>query len=219
MSIKKIKQNILRNLGNIFIVRAVNILCLSLKINEVNRKAIDELQNENKNIVAAFWHGTMIIPWFLLRSFNMVGLTSKSKDGNLLAKVLKYWKYRVIRGSSSEGGDVALGILIDYAKNKQSVAITPDGPRGPAKKLKAGAVIIAKKTGIPIVLIGVGIQKKKVLKSWDLFQIPTLFSKINIIYSDPIYVHKDLNYEETSSVILSCELKLNELQTKAENFN
>lgn len=219
MNIKEIRRNILRTLGNIFIVRVVNILCRSLKINEVNKEMFSHLINENKNFVAAFWHGTMTLPWFILKNYDMVGLTSKSKDGDLLAKILRYWKYRVIRGSSTKGGDVALGIMIDHAKNKKSIAITPDGPRGPAKKMKPGAVIIAKKTGIPLVLIGVGYKKKKLLKSWDSFQIPNLFSEVNIVYSDPIYVSKELSYDETSKVIENCEKKLNELQSKAEIFN
>lgn len=219
MSIKELRRNFLRTLGNIFIIRIVNILCRSLKINEVNKEVIPQLESENKNFVTAFWHGTMTLPWFLLKNYDMVGLTSKSKDGDLLAKILRYWKYRVIRGSSTKGGDVALGIMIDHAKNKKSIAITPDGPRGPAKKMKPGAVIIAKKTGIPLVLIGVGYKKKKILKSWDSFQIPSLFSEVNIIYSDPIYVSKELSYDETSKIIENCGNLLNELQTKAEIFN
>lgn len=219
MSIKELRKNFLRTLGNIFIVRVVNILCRSLKIKETNKESISRLKNENKNFVAAFWHGTMTVPWFILKNYEMVGLTSKSKDGDLLAKLLRYWKYRVIRGSSSQGGDVALGIMIDHAKNKKSIAITPDGPRGPARKMKPGAIITAKKTGIPVVLIGVGYKNKKILKSWDSFQIPKMFSEVNIIYSEPIYVSKELSYDETSKVIENCEKQLNEIQTKAEIFN
>lgn len=146
----------------------------------------------------------------------MVALTSKSKDGDLLAKVLKNWKYRVIRGSSSTGGDVALGIMIDYAKNKSSITITPDGPRGPRHKLKAGAVITAKKSGLPLILAGVGFKKKRSLSSWDQFDVPSMFTKSKIIYSNPVYVSSDLSYEETSRVIEQCEEKLNALQVEAE---
>jgi hypothetical protein len=148
----------------------------------------------------------------------MTALISKSKDGDLLAKLLKSWNYTVVRGSSSEGGDVALGIMIDFARNKNSIAITPDGPKGPAYKLKAGAVITAKKSGLPLVLLGVGIKNKRILKSWDKFQVPKFFSSINAVYSEPIYVERNLNYEQTSGIIRSCELKLNELQKEAEGL-
>jgi lysophospholipid acyltransferase (LPLAT)-like uncharacterized protein len=160
----------------------------------------------------------MLLPWFLHRNDGFAALTSKSKDGDLLAKQLKHWKYKVVRGSSSKGGDVALGIMVDHAKNGFSIAITPDGPRGPEHRFKAGAVITSKKSGIPIVLMGIGIKSKKKLKSWDKFQIPNFFSNVKVIYSDPVFVDAKLNYNETSKIIEECESELNELQKEAEKF-
>jgi lysophospholipid acyltransferase (LPLAT)-like uncharacterized protein len=161
----------------------------------------------------------MLLPWYLHSSNDFAGLTSQSKDGDLLVKILKKWRYKVIRGSSNAGGDEALDIMVENAKNKYSIAITPDGPRGPKNKFKAGAVITAKKANIPVVLAGVGFKRKKILKNWDQFEIPYFFSETKIVYSDPIYVNNNLTYEETSSVILKCEEKLNELQRKANEFS
>ena len=182
------------------------------------KEAVEKLERENKNYVFAFWHGTMLLPWYINRNKNFLGLISKSKDGDLLATTLRNWRYQVVRGSSSKGGSVALGVMIDYAKNKTSVAVTPDGPLGPALKLKAGAVIAAKKSGVPLVLAGVAYQKKKYLSSWDKFQVPKPFSKAKLIYSDPIYVEQTLTYEKTSETIQQCDYKLNELQKKAAIF-
>lgn len=218
MSFKKSKQGILRFLGDHFLYFAVTALCKSLKIEKKNFKVIEELKIKKQNYVLAFWHGTMILPWYLHGATDFAALTSKSKDGDLLAKILKKWKYQVVRGSSSTGGDVALGIMVDYAKNNYSIAITPDGPRGPKQKFKAGAVITAKKSGIPVVLAGVGFKKKKVLNNWDKFEIPHFFTKAKIIYSDPIYVEKNLSYEETSAIIVKCDEKLNSLQQLAQDF-
>jgi lysophospholipid acyltransferase (LPLAT)-like uncharacterized protein len=160
----------------------------------------------------------MLLPWFLHKNDGFAALTSKSKDGDLLAKQLKHWKYKVVRGSSSKGGDVALEIMIDHAKNGYSIAITPDGPRGPEHKFKAGAVITAKKSLVPLVLVGIGIKSRKKLKSWDKFQIPNPFSSVKVIYSDPVYIDAKLSYDETSKVIEECEMKLNELSKEAEKF-
>jgi len=180
---------------------------------------IETLNKSNQNYVLAFWHGTMLLPWYLNRSQHFAALTSKSKDGDLLAKILKKWNYKVIRGSSSTGGDVALGIMVDYAKNKYSIAITPDGPKGPRQNFKAGAVITAKKTGIPLILAGVGFKSKKFLSNWDKFEIPYFFTAAKIIYSDPVYVKGKLTYEETSAVISKCDSELNKLQQQAEKFS
>src|SRR5690606_2734590 len=146
--------------GNLLIDKAVNILCISLRVETKNKEYIENLKKENKNYIIAFWHGTMLLPWFFHRNERNAALISKSKDGDLLAKILRKWNYQVIRGSSSSGGDVALNIMIDYAKNNNSILITPDGPRGPEKKMKAGAVITAKKSGLPLVLLGAGYNKK-----------------------------------------------------------
>ena len=217
MKLRKIKQNSLRFIGHFVLVHLVNVLCKTLRITEKNKIVIDELEKSGKNYVLAFWHGSMLLPWYIHRGKKMIALISKSKDGDLLARVLKNWKYRVIRGSSSTGGDVALGIMVDYGKNKHSITITPDGPRGPRHKLKAGAVIAAKKSGLPLILIGVGIKNKRLLNSWDMFAIPKFFTSVNLVYSDPINIEKGLSYEETSQVINNCETKLNQLQEEAEN--
>lgn len=219
MKLKEIKRRILRFLGLLFLTRTVDLLCKSLRISFKNKEVVEKLESENQNYVVAFWHETMLLPWYLHGKKKSAALTSKSKDGDLLVKQLKHWDYEVVRGSSSKGGDVALGIMIDYARNKYSIAVTPDGPRGPVHKFKAGAVITAKKSGIPVVLLGVGFKNKKLLKSWDKFQVPLFFSKVNAVYSEPIYIDKDLSYEETSKVISYCEKKLIDLQTEAGRFS
>ncbi len=218
MNTKKVKQDTLRFLGNYLLKHSLDALCKTLRVSYKNKKVIDDFRKQKQNYVLAFWHGTMLLPWFLHKDDGFAALTSKSKDGDLLAKQLKHWKYNVVRGSSSKGGDVALGIMVDLAKNGYSIAITPDGPKGPEHKFKAGALITAKKGHVPVVLIGVGIKSKKKLKSWDKFQIPNPFSKVKIIYSDPVYVDANLNYDDTSKIILRCEQELNELQKEAEKF-
>jgi lysophospholipid acyltransferase (LPLAT)-like uncharacterized protein len=216
--LRKLKQNTLRSTGKYILPVMIDLLCKSLRIEIVNKEAIDRLEKENKNYVFAFWHGTMLLPWYIQKNKKFAALISKSKDGDLLSRVLKYWNYDVVRGSSSKGGDVALGILVDLARNKKSVAITPDGPRGPVNNFKAGAVVTAKKSGIPLVLAGTAYKKKKFLNSWDRFEVPMFFSKVRIILSDPVYVNKDISYEDTSSLIKKCEEDMRILQQKAGEF-
>ncbi len=218
MKLKKIKQDSLRFAGNFVLFHLVNILCRTLRINFENKAAVEELEKQNRNFILGFWHCTMILPWYLNRNKNFAGLTSKSKDGDLLAKILRKWNYLVLRGSSSEGGDIALGLMVDFAKNGHSIAVTPDGPKGPPYKLKAGAVISAKRANLPLVLVGVGFKKKRFLKSWDRFQVPKFFTRANIVYSDPVFIPKNLTREETTEVIDECEKKLNEVQLKADLF-
>jgi len=218
MNLKESKRGILRFFADHFLYYVVTALCKSLKIEKHNYEAIQKLNSKNQNYVLAFWHGTMLLPWYLHGSPDVVALTSKSKDGDILAKILRKWKFNVVRGSSSTGGDVALDTMVDYAKNKSSIAITPDGPRGPRHQFKAGAVVIAKKATIPLILVGIGLKRKQLLSNWDKFEIPIFFTKAVAIYSEPVFVNSNLTYDEISELISDCEKKLNELQTQAQNY-
>ena len=218
MKLRKVKQDSLRFLGNYFLVMFATVLCKSLKITYTNKKVIEDLKRKKENYVLAFWHGSMLLLWYIHKNPDLVALISKSKDGDLLSNLLKHWSYTVVRGSSTKGGEVALGIMIDYARNNKSVVITPDGPKGPRHKLKAGAVITAKKSGIPLVFVGVGFKKKRYLNSWDKFEVPQLLSEAKVVYSDPIYIDKDLSYEETSEMIKKSEDILNNIHNEANRF-
>jgi len=219
MKFKEIKQRVLRFLGIHFLHGAVNVLCKSLKIETHNSGGIEELLSSGKNMVFAFWHGTMLIPWYIQRDSNFAALVSQSKDGDLLANILNKWKYDVARGSSHKGGKEALEILLNKAELNFSLSITPDGPTGPPRIMKAGAVIAAQRSSIPLVLCGVGNERKYALKSWDKFEIPKFFSRVQVFYSEPIYIGLELDREAVTKIIEDCSVMLNELQLEAEKFD
>lgn len=216
MKIKEIKQKLLRNLGNIFLHSIINVLCKSVKIDRINYTVIENLLSEKQNYVLAFWHGTMLVPWYFHREQNFAALISQSKDGALLANSLVKWGYRVTRGSSHKGGKAALETLLENSKQNFSVAITPDGPTGPPRVMKAGAVITAQRSGIPLVLCGVACNKKFVFNSWDNFEVPKFFSKVVVKYSEPIFVDEKLSRDEISKIIEQCDIELNQLQEDAK---
>lgn len=212
---KTIKKRVLHFLGDNFSEPILRLLCKTLNIKEINKTVVDELVKNDQNAVFAFWHGTMIYPWYLLSALSPSTIISKSKDGHILTNVLTRWGYKVLRGSSSSNGKETLDKLVSEAANKNNIAITPDGPRGPEKKMKAGAVIIAKKAKIPLVFIGVGYARKKILKSWDKFEIPFFFSKVFVTYSDPIFINENLSYHETDEKIKLLENELQNIQLRA----
>jgi len=219
MKLRKQYQSFLRFIGNYVLYILIQTLCKTLRIQTIGSESINSFIKEKGNFVLAFWHGTMVIPWFAHRNLKLLAIISQSKDGDLLAKILRKWNYKVVRGSSSKGGEVALQIMIDHAKHECAVSITPDGPRGPNFKMKAGAVITAKKSGVPLVLVGAGYQSKLKLQSWDNFEVPFPFSKVQLVYSEPILIDGNLSRDETSKIILECEEKLNELQKRAQDFS
>ncbi len=216
MRLKEIKKKILHKLGNLLLPKVISVLCYSVKIELVNEKPVKDLLESKRNFIAAFWHGKMLIPWNYFGGKNFAALVSRSKDGEILTRVLESWKYNVVRGSSHIGGKEALELMRKKIEEGYSIAITPDGPTGPPEKMKAGAVVLAKKTGAPLLLAAVCCEKKKVFSSWDKFELPLPFSKVVLQFSEPITVKNNLTFDETNLLIKETEKKLKELQREVE---
>lgn len=215
MKLKDYQKSLLRFLGIRIASFLVNVLLKTVRIRIDNSDSIKKLDDEKKNYVVAFWHGSMIVGWFLHRNRNCASLVSKSKDGDVLTAILEKWNFHVVRGSSSKGGHEALDTMIHLTEENYHLAITPDGPTGPIHKMKPGAVITARRSQIPLLLVGIGMKNKWILKSWDRFEIPKPFSTVVAIYSNPVFIQYDLTKEDTSNVIEDCERLLNELQSEA----
>ncbi|MFA7421475.1 MAG: lysophospholipid acyltransferase family protein [Melioribacteraceae bacterium] len=217
MKLSHNQKNILRFLGIRIASFLINVLLKTVRLRIENSDVVKELDKQKKNYVVAFWHGSMLIGWFMQRNRNFASLVSKSKDGDVLTAILEKWDFHVVRGSSSKGGHEALDMMIHLTEENYHLALTPDGPTGPIYKMKPGAVITARRSQIPLLLVGIGMKSKWSLKSWDKFEIPKPFSAVTAIYSQPIMIPAILTKEETSEVIDKCEAELNNLQKEALN--
>lgn len=212
---KGIKAGLLHIVGMALLHSFVSVLCKTVRIESKNFDQLKSFMNSDKKFIVAFWHGTMLIPWYIFRGNSIAALVSKSKDGELLNRVLEKWGYDVVRGSSRDGGKIALETMTNKVSQNSSIAITPDGPTGPPFVMKAGTVIIAHRSGLPIFFVGVNCKNSIKLNSWDKFEIPKPFSKINCVFSDPVYISDKLNREEISNKIKDCQIILNSLQEEA----
>ncbi len=160
--------------------------------------------------VVAFWHGEMLPLWYSFGKYNSYALVSASKDGEILTALLELWGISVIRGSSSSGGKEALNLMIEYAKKDNFILITPDGPKGPANKIKAGAIITAIRANIPLYFARVNIKFAiKFNKSWDKFIFPMPFSRININFIEETYEKRDYDRKEVNDIISKLEDTVN----------
>ena len=138
--------------------------------------------------IYACWHRQQVLLIYLQRNRGLCGLVSKSKDGEYMARILKLFGFSVVRGSTTSGGFTSLRGLIKAARDGCSLGITPDGPLGPVFKVKPGAIYLAKKARIPIIPIACTLSKKKVFRSWDKFQLPLPFGRIQAAYGAPLFV-------------------------------
>lgn len=141
-----------------------------------------------RTAVYVFWHGKMLGGWWALKHFGPAALVSQSKDGEILAELLEKWGYNLFRGSSSSGGKAALAGISEYVKNGGTAVITPDGPRGPAKYFKNGALILSHDNSVPVIPVCVEYSSSKILeRSWDRFEVPYPFAVCRIKFGDPVY--------------------------------
>ncbi|NPB03667.1 MAG: lysophospholipid acyltransferase family protein [Thermotogae bacterium] len=169
--------------------------------------------------VAVFWHGRMLILPVVFKDVadRVSVLISNHRDGELAAKVIRELGFKVVRGSTGrgKGGSSAFLKMLSLLEKGESVAITPDGPRGPREVMKEGAIKLSRKSGAPLLPITFGCSRGYKLSSWDRFLIPAPFSKCRVIVGRPIYPQDFESDEEMKSY---AEKSLKELTLRAERF-
>lgn len=167
-------------------------------------------------VVYTLWHGRLLPLTYHNRGRDVATLVSLSKDGEYIARVIEGWDYHVVRGSTSRGGVAALAQLIRWAKKGHSIAITPDGPRGPRQRMKPGALLVAQRTGLPLVPAAAAASRAWWFEGWDRFLVPQPFSRVRIAYGDPVFVPRDLDADALAAHSNAFERTLNALQARVD---
>ena len=165
-----------------------------------------------KPVIYAFWHGKLWIPVYYFRGEKHLVLASSSRDGEYISRFLQKYGYRLVRGSSSRGGGPALLSLIRRVRKGDSVLITPDGPTGPIHKVKPGTIYLQEKTGVPIIPVGVAIERKKTFASWDRLNFPLPGTRATLVIGEQLILPADRPREER---LLIMEEALNRVEKKA----
>lgn len=162
------------------------------------------------------WHNREFISTYFWRGRGIVVMTSKSFDGEYIARLIQRLGYGVARGSSTRGGTGAMVELIRLVRAGCPAGFTIDGPKGPRYVAKMGAVLLAKKTGQPILPFIITAARFWEAKSWDRFQVPKPFSKALVNIAAPIYVPPDADQELLAAKRDELQCALDELSRKGE---
>ena len=186
---------------------ALKLLYASLRISVTPA----EKKLPGKGVLITFWHGKMVTGWLLAQRLfpekKMSAVVSRSQDGTILAETLEQLGFSLIRGSSSKGGDEVKRAMQQTLESGENIALTPDGPRGPANQYKFGMVRLASEKRYPLVFAEIHHTKKWKLKSWDQFEIPKPFSKTTVTLH-LIDLPKFNNEEELQSYTKQLSIKL-----------
>jgi lysophospholipid acyltransferase (LPLAT)-like uncharacterized protein len=183
----KIPAPLVLGLGPALGAVAVRALVATLRVRR-EEAAVAPLWAARSPIIYAVWHGRILL---LPRLYGRRGshvLTSRSRDGELVARWMTRFGLVPVRGSSTRGGGEALRQLARALREGGEVVVVPDGPTGPREVLKSGVIALARLSGAPIVPTAVGASREWRLGSWDEFRIPKPFARCVVRFGEPIFI-------------------------------
>ena len=163
----------------VWLIRA---LASTWRMETVNGEPLAEARRTRRPVLFTLWHGELLPLLWHQRGENVAIVISEHRDGEIIARIAESLGYATVRGSSSRGGSRALIGLMREIDAGRDGAITPDGPRGPARVFAPGAAVAAQRTGALIAPIRAQASHAWRLKSWDRFLIPKPFARVRVSF-------------------------------------
>ena len=186
--------------GGVLGVGVVGALFTTTRLTRIGAEHYLAFRRRGQPVIFVFWHGQLLPLVHYHRKEGIVVLVSEHDDGEYITRVIRRNGFGAVRGSSTRGGTRGLRALVRAARAGHDLALTPDGPRGPAGELKPGALAVARVTGLPLIPMAVAASPAWRLSSWDAFLVPRPFSRIRIEYLPPVWVPRRAGREELDRV-------------------
>ena len=197
---------------------AIRLIGWTLRFETRGMEHFDEVAAAGRVPIYAFWHDRIFSGTYFFRGRGIVIITSQSFDGEYIARFIQRMGYGAIRGSSTRGGVRALVEMIRAMRAGLPMGFSVDGPKGPRYEVKPGPVLLAQKTGNPMVPFVLQPRSSWTLKSWDRMQIPKPFTRCLVSVSEPIYVPQDASDEIVEEKRSELEKVLLQLNAEAEDW-
>ena len=179
---------------------------------------LENIEKDGKLPIYCFWHDRIFAGTYFFRNKKIVVMNSLSFDGAYMARFVQKLGYGSVRGSSARGGTGALVEMIRLMRSGFATAFTVDGPRGPRYEAKLGPVLLAKKTGDPLLPFLLECKNFWSVSSWDKPQIPKPFTRVKLMIEKPIYVSDESTDDELESKRSELQSTLNKLVEKGEKW-
>lgn len=172
---------------------------------------------KSRKYIITIWHSRIMLFSYFFQGMRHSILVSRSEDGEIIARILQAQGQETIRGSTRKGGLRALSRLIkDLRSNMRPGVIIPDGPQGPRFQVQPGVIILAKKTGYPIIPASYSAKKIKVFSSWDRFILPYPFTRCRLVYGKLISVPANADPIGLENCRIALEGELNRITKSAD---
>ena len=191
----------------------IRTLLMTCRIQNIGSDKLDRFVQNGSPIILSTWHYGLLfaIQQYRVRKWKWVAMISASKDGEYISRILESVDFETVRGSRSRGGIGALkGMVAAVRERGRNAAIIADGSQGPAMKVQAGAILLASKSGAPIIPLTVGADRYIKFRSWDRTIIPKPFSKIIIKWGEPLSVPSGLKADGIEEFRLELEGRMSD---------
>jgi len=212
------KERLMIRTADLTFFTLINLIGRTMKFEVEGFEHHEALVESGKLPVYTFWHDRIFATTYWWRNCRGVVLTSRSFDGEYIARFIQRFGYGAVRGSSTRGG---VGAVVEMARVMRAgcpTCFVVDGPKGPPHVAKMGAVLLAKRSGHPILPVTMALHRLWKLPSWDSFQIPKPFTRAKILVAPPIFVAADANDEELERKRTELQQVLDDLNARAEQW-
>ena len=179
---------------------------------------LEQIESGGRIPILAFWHNRIFLATYYFRFRGIVVMSSQSFDSEYVARFIQRFGFGIVKGSSTRGGVGGLIEMIRLMKRGFPTGFSVDGPKGPVYQAKTGTLLLAKKTGNPVLPFSVEAKNYWTIKSWDKLQIPKPFTRAKILISEPIAVSSDADDAEMKNKHLELQKQLDELLMSGEQW-
>jgi lysophospholipid acyltransferase (LPLAT)-like uncharacterized protein len=197
----------------------LGLLGKTLRFQVDGEETLEAFRRAGQPVILAFWHSRILPLAHFHRNQGIVVLVSEHRDGEYIARVIARKGFGLARGSSTRGGARGLRELIRAGRSGQDLGLTPDGPKGPPRRVKRGTLVAAQITGLPIVPLTAGGEGVWRVNSWDRFLIPRPFSRIQVRYGVPVHVPRRAGPEELQALAEALDGELNRITDQVDGKN
>jgi lysophospholipid acyltransferase (LPLAT)-like uncharacterized protein len=215
MALKKLQQQILLALIPPVYRLLTGLLFASCRIKIHDFKFYQECVKTGKPFIVVFWHYGLLLDMTRNTGIEFAAMVSASRDGEYISRTLNSMGIVTVRGSRNKGGLGAMKKLLRYLKQGKTAALVADGSQGPARIMQPGAILLASRTGLPVIAIGWGANRYKAFRSWDRISLPLPFARVALWYSEPLQVPPKLDTAGIEKYRQIMEERLNDLYHKS----
>lgn len=189
------------------------LVCRTLRIQRVEEAKYLGVEG---GCILCVWHGRTLPQIAHFRGQDVSIMISLSRDGEFMAKVLDDLGYPALRGSTGPSGARVLASAIKRLRAGRTVAVTPDGPRGPSGVVQAGAVAMARRSGASLVPIGGAARPCFFFRSWDRYLVPLPFARATLVFGDPVAVPEDADDAAQEEIRIRLQKEMRRVQDEAD---